>query len=48
MKYSIKEIKDRLKADFSDSADLSVREFVLKSSRGVKAAVITMEGLCDK
>ena len=27
---------------------LSVREFVLKSSRGVKAAVITMEGLCDK
>ena len=48
MKYSIKEIKNSLQAQFDGSADLSVREFALKSRCGVRVAVFGMEGMVDK
>lgn len=48
MNDSLKELLSDLKAQFADSADLTVREMTLKSKRKLAAAVITMEGLCDK
>ena len=48
MNYSINEIKLKLRKQFDNSADLTVRIFTLKSVLGIRAAVITMEGLVDK
>lgn len=48
MKYSILEIKTQLQTQFAASADLSVREFTLKSANQLKAAVFTVEGMVDK
>lgn len=48
MNYSIKAIKTDLQRAFDESADLSVREFSLKSDRNIRVAVISMEGLVDK
>ena len=48
MNYSLKEIITTLKQLFSDSADLSVREIVLKSKLNVRAAIITVEGMVSK
>ena len=48
LKNSIKEIKLNLHTKFADSADLTIREITLRSSKCLTAAVITMEGLVDK
>ncbi len=48
MNNSLSEILSELKADFSDSADLTIRNLTLKSERQIKAAIVTIEGLCDK
>ena len=48
MNYYINEIKLKLRQQFDNSADLTVRIFTLKSVLGIRAAVITMEGLVDK
>ena len=48
MNYYINEIKLKLRKQFDNSADLTVRIFTLKSVLGIRAAVITMEGLVDK
>lgn len=48
MNNSLSEILSELKADFSDSADLTIRNLTLKSEHQIKAAIVTIEGLCDK
>ena len=48
MNNSIEEIKSALTEQFSGSADLSVRSLRLKSARGIRAAVFTVEGMVDK
>ena len=48
MNYYINEIKLKLRQQFDNSADLTVRIFTLKSVLGIRAAAITMEGLVDK
>ncbi len=37
-----------LRLMFADSADLTIRELRLKSVEGISAALITIEGMCDK
>ncbi len=48
MNNSLSEILSELKADFRNSADLTIRDFTLKSKNNIKAALITIEGMCDK
>lgn len=48
MKNSLKELLNELELRFSSSADLTIRRLVLKSEGNVRAAVITVEGMCDK
>ena len=48
MNDSLKELLSELKQTFADSADLTVRELSLRSDTGLEAAVVTMEGMCDK
>ena len=48
MNYSVKEITERLQAQFAGSADLSVRQFTLKSKAKRSAALYTIEGMVDK
>lgn len=48
MNTSLKEIITNLQNHFSDSADLTVRNLILKSKRGIRAALITIEGMCNK
>ena len=48
MNNSTEEIKSALTEQFSGSADLSVRSLRLKSARGIRAAVFTVEGMVDK
>ena len=48
MHYSLKEKIHELKQLFSDSADLSVREIVLKSKHNIRAAIITLDGMINK
>ncbi len=48
MNNSLSEKLSELKADFADSADLTVRVVTLKSVRNIRAAIVTIEGMCDK
>ena len=48
MQYSLKEKLDQLKSQFSNSADLMIREITLISQNKVHSAVITIDGLSDK
>lgn len=48
MNDSLKELLSDLKTQFASSADLTIREMTLKSKKKLAAAVISMEGLCDK
>ncbi len=48
MEDTLSKIKLSLSKMFSDSADLTVRDIILKSNNKLKGAVITIEGLCSK
>ena len=48
MYNSLTEKLSELKSDFSDSADLTIRNITLKSARNIKAAIVTIEGMVDK
>ena len=48
MYNSLSEKLSELKSDFSDSADLTIRNITLKSARNIKAAIVTIEGMVDK
>ena len=48
MNNSLKELLDELKKRFANSADLTIREMTLISRSNTAAAMITIEGLCDK
>ena len=48
MNDSIKELSEWLKTQFSDSADLTVRDLTLRSKRQIRAAVYSIEGMVDK
>ncbi len=48
MNNSLKEKITTLQQQFSNSADLSVRQITLKSNRQIAAAILTMEGLVSK
>ncbi len=48
MEDTLSKIKLSLSKMFSDSADLTVRDIILKSNNKIKGAVITIEGLCSK
>ena len=38
----------QLRLMFADSADLTIRELRLRSDKNALAALITIEGMCDK
>ena len=42
---SVDELKSKLRSDFGDSADLTIRELVID---GKKVAVITIDNMTDK
>lgn len=48
MYNSLKENINLLKKDFANSADFTVRNMKLVSQNSVKAALITIEGMCNK
>lgn len=48
MHNSLSEILSELKSDFANSADLTIRNITLKSKNKTQAAIITIEGMCDK
>lgn len=48
MNNSLSEILSELKSDFADSADLTIRNIILKSKNNIKAAIVTIEGMVDK
>ena len=48
MNNSLKELLNELKTRFANSADLTIREMTLISRSNTAAAMITIEGLCDK
>lgn len=48
MNNSLKERIDVLEKMFADSADLTVRDMILKSENSQKASIITVEGMCSK
>lgn len=48
MDISIKENIDKLKNMFANSADFTVRDMTLSGKSQVKAAIITIEGMCSK
>ncbi len=48
MNSSLKENLKTLKNMFADSADFTVRELTLSTEKPVKAAIITIEGMCSK
>lgn len=48
MYNSLTEILSELKTDFSDSADLTIRNITLESVQNIKAAIVTIEGMVDK
>lgn len=48
MYASLKDNLDRIKNDYSNSADLTIREFYLQSEPKTKAAIITLEGMSEK
>lgn len=48
MQNSISELKTTLETMFSQSADLSFKQLILKSKNNIQGAVITVEGMCSK
>ncbi len=48
MYNSLKENISELKSSFADSADFTVRDMTLTSESDIKAALITIEGMCSK
>lgn len=48
MNNSLKENISKLQSQFSNSADFTVRDLTLKSQSNIGAAIITIEGMCNK
>ncbi len=48
MNNSLKENINTMKSMFANSADFTARDMTLKADREIKAAIITIEGMCSK